>query len=40
MIEPNCEKSFKINKNNPVKYIRCDDGGENKGLQSKLEGAG
>jgi hypothetical protein len=39
MIEPTCKKLFKINENNPVKYIRCNDGGENKGLQNKLEGA-
>jgi len=38
MIEPTCERLFKVNQKNPIKYIRCDDGGENKGLKNRLHG--
>ena len=37
MIEPTCEKLFKLNaEEKNVKYIRCDDGGENRGLMNWL----
>jgi hypothetical protein len=37
MIEPTCEKLFKWkNEGKPIKYIRCDDGGENRGLKNRL----
>ena len=37
MIEPTCEKLFKLNaEGKNVKYIRCDDGGENRGLMNRL----
>jgi hypothetical protein len=37
MIEPTCEKLFKWkNEGKPIKYIRCDNGGENRGLKKGL----
>jgi hypothetical protein len=36
MIEPTCEKLFNLKEENKtVKYIRCDDGGENQGLKNR-----
>jgi hypothetical protein len=38
MIEPTCEKLSKLNvKGKNVKYIRCNDGGENRGLMNRLQ---
>jgi hypothetical protein len=37
MIERTCEKLFNWkNEGKPIKYIRCDDGGENRGLKNRL----
>ena len=38
MIEPKCERLFKVNQNVLVEYIRCENGGENKGLRNWLHG--
>jgi len=38
MIEPTCEKIFKWqSEGKSIKYIRCDDGGENRGLKNRLQ---
>jgi hypothetical protein len=38
MIEPTCKKLFKLNvEGKNVKYIRCDNGGENRGLMNCLQ---
>jgi hypothetical protein len=40
MVEPTCEKLFKFkSEGKPIKYIRCDDGGENIGLMNRLQGS-
>jgi hypothetical protein len=37
MIEPTCEKLFRINSySQSIKYIRCDKGGNNQGLKNQL----
>ncbi len=39
MVEPSCETFFKWKKGgNPVKFIRCDNAGENKSLQKRANG--
>ena len=38
MIEPTCEKIFKLrDENKLVNHIRCDNGGENQGLENCLQ---
>jgi hypothetical protein len=40
MIEPTCEKLFKLkSQGKAIKYIQCDDGGENRGLMNQLQGS-
>jgi hypothetical protein len=35
-----CENLFKLkSQGKSIKYIRCDDGGENRGLMNQLQGA-
>jgi hypothetical protein len=38
MVEPSCELFSKWKHEHPVKYIRCDNAGENKTLQKRANG--
>ena len=40
MVEPTCEKFHEWKQaGKPVKYVRCDNGGENKALENRLRSA-